>query len=408
MFTRFISFRYLLSNNGFASVVTWFSFIGIALGVATLVIVTSVMNGFKEDLLSRIIGMKGHIVVSASGQNSISEYQKVVKKLLENKDVIYAIPTIEKQVVLMSKNHARGVIVHSFSKGDLPSKKLISENIKVGNLDSFFGENIFMGSRMAEILHINVGDTISIMLPGGIMTPFGSLPKQASFIISGIFEAGMIDYDKNIIIMPLDTAQKFFGMQKSIGQIDVIIRNINETENIVQWMHKNLGQKYWVLDWKHSDSSIFHAVTVEKNVMILILSIIVLVAAFNIISGLSMLTNNKTKDIAILRTMGATKSSILKIFFTIGSCIGAIGTFTGVSLGLLVSLNIDRIKMFLERFLDSPLFSEEIYFLSQIPSKTDFTEVLAIVLFSLGLSFMATIYPARKAAGLDPAQALRV
>jgi lipoprotein-releasing system permease protein len=365
------------------------------------------MNGFKEDLLSRIIGMKGHIVVSASGQRSLPEYQKIVEKLRRSKEIISSIPTIEKQVVLMSKNHARGVIIHSFSKSDLPMKRLISENMREGNTTSFSGNNIFMGSRMAEILGVVVGDTITIMMPGGIMTPF-SLPKQESFKISGIFEVGMIDYDKNIIVMPLDTAQKFFGMPKSVGQIDVMVRNIEETENVVQWMHKVLGSGYWILDWKHSDSSIFHAVTVEKNVMILILSIIVLVAAFNIISGLTMLTNNKTKDIAILRTMGATRSSILKIFFTIGAGIGTIGTLTGVTIGLLVSLNIDRIKVFLERFLEGPLFSEEIYFLSQIPSKTDFMEVLAIILFSLCLSFVATIYPARKAARLDPAQAMRM
>jgi lipoprotein-releasing system permease protein len=218
----------------------------------------------------------------------------------------------------------------------------------------------------------------------------------------------MIDYDKNVLVVPLETTQDLFNMEKSVSQIDIFAHEIYETEKIVDELRNILPQKYNILDWKHSDSSIFHAVRVEKNVMALILSIIILVAVFNIISGLTMLTNSKTKDIAILRTMGASKSSILKIFFVIGSGIGAIGTFLGVSIGLLVSLNIDKIKGFLERFSDNPLFNEEIYFLSQIPSKTDWNEVCIIVCFSLLLCFTATIYPAQKASKLDPAEALRV
>jgi lipoprotein-releasing system permease protein len=261
---------------------------------------------------------------------------------------------------------------------------------------------------MAEILSVQVGDSFSLMVPGGIMTPFGSLPKQESFSVAGIFEVGMIEYDKNIVIMPLEASQNFFGMASdSITQIDVFLDDINKTGRVSEKITQFCQDSYRVLDWKHSDASIFHAVNVEKNVMILILGIIILVAAFNIISGLTMLTNSKMRDIAILRTMGATKQSILKIFFIIGASIGVVGTFGGVSLGLLVSLNIEKIKTFLERFLDSKLFNEEIYFLSQIPSKTDINEVFFIVIFSLILCFLVTIYPAKKAASLDPAEALR-
>lgn len=407
MFKRFVAFRYLRANKGFASVVTWFSFIGIALGVATLIIVTSVMNGFKEELLSRIIGMKGHIVISSSQSSKMTDYEDICSKASKLLNISYVIPTIEKQAVLMHKGDARGVLIHSIPLKNLPEKRLIYDNILAGNTEQFDKQNVLIGVRLAEILGLGLGDSFSLMVPGGIVTPFGTLPKQDSFTVCGIFKAGMIEYDKNIIIMPLSSAQSFFGMDKSISHIDIFLKNIESTDQICQKIFKTMGSKYRVLDWKHSDSSIFHAVKVEKNVMTLILSIIILVAVFNIISGLTMLTNNKTKDIAILRTMGASKRSILGIFLMIGSTIGTLGTMLGVSLGLVVSTNIDRIKTFLETLSKSELFSEEIYFLSQIPSKINYTEVLLIVSFSLVLCFLATVYPAKKAAKLDPAEALR-
>lgn len=412
MFERFVGFRYLRSNKGFARVVTWFSLIGIMLGVATLVIVTSVMNGFREDLLSSIVGMKGHIVVTSSSPYNAEKYLEVSDMIKANSLVSSSIPTIEKQAVLLCNGDMNGVMIQSFSKDDLKNKPVIFNNVIAGSRDNFSGNNVLIGKRMAEIRHLNVGDTLSLMIPAGTVTPFGSIPRQESFNVAGIFEVGMIEYDKNILILPLDTAQRFFNMKNKVSQIDVCLQNINDThkvsKNIVEKLKDANIDGYGVMDWRHSDASIFHAVEVEKNVMTLILSIIILVAVFNIISGLTMLTNSKTRDIAILRTMGAKKSSILKIFFMIGSFIGVFGTLTGVSLGLFISLNIDKIKVFLEKFSNGPLFNEEIYFLSQIPSKTDFVEVAYIVGCSLILCFIATIYPARKAAQLDPAEAFRI
>ena len=411
MIERFIALRYLKSgkNSGFAYVVTWFSFIGIALGVATLIIVTSVMNGFRIELLDKIVGMKGHIIVTQADHNGISNYEGLSKQINQIDDKITkVIPQIEQQCIVISEGNARGILVQGLSQESLKNKNLISNNIKSGKVSDFKSKSVFIGKRLAEIFGVKIGDSVKLMIPDGLETPFGKLPKEESFEVSGIFEVGMNEYDKNIILMPLETAQDFFNQTDKVSQVEIFISNVDDSQKVSQKLADAIGSNYMILDWQHSDASIFHAVVVEKNVMTLILSIIILVAVFNIISGLTMLTSSKTRDIAILRTMGMTQKSILKIFFTIGSSIGLLGTTTGISLGLLVSLNIDRIKQFLEKFSGSELFSEEIYFLTQIPSKTDWCEVLYISIFAILLCFLATLYPAKKASKLDPVEALRM
>ena len=411
MIERFIALRYLRSgkSSGFAYVVTWFSFIGIALGVATLIIVTSVMNGFRAELLDKIVGMKGHIIVSRADHEGILDYDKLAEQIAQSDNKIKkVIPQIEQQCVLASRGNARGIMVQGFSQDSLKIKNLVSNNIKSGKISNFQKQTIFIGKRLANLMNLKLGDSVKLMIPDGLETPFGNLPKEESFEISGIFEVGMNEYDKNIILMPLATAQDFFNQVNKVSQIEIFIDDVDNSQKIAQKLADTIGSGFMILDWQHSDASILHAVVVEKNVMTLILSIIILVAVFNIISGLTMLTSSKTRDIAILRTMGMTQKSILKIFFTIGSSIGFLGTTIGISLGLLVSTNIDRIKQFLERFSNSELFSEEIYFLTQIPSKVDWLEVLYITLFSIILCFIATLYPAKKASKLDPVEALRI
>lgn len=411
MIERFIALRYLRSgkSSGFAYVVTWFSFIGIALGVATLIIVTSVMNGFRAELLDKIVGMKGHIVVSRVDHSGISSYNELSEEVVQSDTKIKSvIPLIEQQSVIISKGNARGIMVQGISQKDLNSKGLIANNIKSGKISGFSGHTVFIGNRLAEILGIRTGESIKLMIPDGLVTPFGYLPKEETFEVSGVFEVGMNEYDKNIILMPLETAQTFFDKGNCVSQIEIFIDDVDSSQKVAKKLANKIGQDFMILDWQHSDASIFHAVVVEKNVMTLILSIIILVAVFNIISGLTMLTSSKVKDIAILRTMGITQKSVLKIFFIIGSSIGVLGTGLGVFLGLLVSLNIDRIKQFLEKLSGTDLFNEEIYFLTQIPSQTDWMEVLYIVIFSISLCFIATIYPAKKASKLDPVEALRV
>jgi lipoprotein-releasing system permease protein len=308
----------------------------------------------------------------------------------------------------MANGIVKGIMVYGISTESLQKKTLIKRNIKAGSEGAFKEGTVFIGKRMADNLRVSLGDTITFLIPDAIITPFGKLPKEETLKIAGIFEVGMNEYDKNIAFIPIAAAQKLFNHKGSVSNIEIYVNDIENVRVITKKLSSALGRLYDVLDWQHSDASIFHAVVVEKNVMTLILSIIILVAAFNIISGLTMLTNSKMRDIAILRTIGVTRRKISEIFFLIGTIVGTCGTIFGVALGLAVSLNIDRIKQFLEKFSNSDLFSEEIYFLSQIPSKTDFLETCCVVLFSFTLCLLATYYPARKASRLEPIEILRI
>ncbi len=406
MITSFIGLRYL-KGSGFTKVVTWFSFLGIALGVATLIIVTSVMNGFRSELLDKIVGMNGHIEVSTYGDTGIANYNGIRRILQKNRNLSAIIATVDKQTILLAQDNARGIVVNGISIEDLKQKKIIASNIKSGNISNFYENVVFIGTRLAETMALKLGDTVRCLIPDGLITAFGTVPKEEEFKVAGIFEAGMNDYDKNVILMPLSTAQDFFNINGKISKFELFVREDVSVNRVTSELLKTLPRNLRILDWQHADAGIFHAVVVEKNVMSLILSIIILVAAFNIISGLTMLTSNKTRDIAILRTVGMTKHSILKIFLYIGSTIGVFGTGLGLALGLAVSLNIEKIKNFLEKLTGNELFSEEVYFLSQLPVKINPVEILFIAIFSLLMCFLATIYPAKKASALNPVDALR-
>lgn len=410
LFERLVALRYLRSSKqeGFISVITGFSFLGIALGVATLIIVMSVMNGFRQELLSRIIGMRGHLMIHDE-HYALVNYEDIVCKVQNLPGIESVYPLIEKQAVVTYHNQARGAGIQGISKKDLKKRSLIAHNIKAGSLEDFEADDtIIIGKRMADIMYLQIGDRVTLVSPEGNTTAFGTVPRQKSFKIIAIFEIGMREYDKSVIFIPLQTAQTFFKLPHMVTNLEVFIDQPDLASKMAQNVQKLLGDKARVLDWQHGDSSYFQAVQIERNVMFIILTLLILIAAFNIITSLIMLVKDKTRDIAILRTMGASSLSIMKIFFINGASIGVVGTFLGVILGLSITSHIEKIRQIVQSLCGTELFQPEVYFLTQLPSKVDPHEVISVVLMALGLSFLATLYPSWRAAKLDPVEALRL
>ncbi|MBX9977206.1 MAG: lipoprotein-releasing ABC transporter permease subunit [Alphaproteobacteria bacterium] len=408
VFERFIAFRYLRSSRqeGFVSVIAGFSLLGIAIGVATLIIVLSVMNGFRAELLGRIVGINGHIWILPTTA-SFEDHDKIAEIAKSIPGVLTAQPTIERQAVLMHKGQARGLQIHGMTVPDIKNRSVVANAIKVGSLDHLVEGKVLIGKRLADTLQINLHDRITLLNPDGNQTAFGTVPKQKSFEVAAIFEVGMNDYDKNIIFMHLDSAQHFFKMNSTVSNIELFVEDVEHAQQYAGLIQSKIGDHYKVLNWQHSSSPFFQAVEIERDVMFLILTLIILIAAFNIISSLIMLVKDKNKDIAILRTMGATRGSILKTFFITGASIGVIGTVVGVILGVSFALHIEEIRQFLQNVFGLDLFNAEIYHLTKFPAKMDIREVFTVVGMSLGLSFAATLYPAWKAARLNPVEALR-
>ena len=407
-FERFVAFRYLFSarREGFVSVIAWFSFLGIALGVATLIVVMAVMNGFRQELFGKLVAMRGHVTVQSSTAAAMPENKEQLALIKSVPGVRLAYPMLEKQAIAMAKNNASGVMVQGLPVEAITKRdriKLMPETA----IEQFNGDHVFIGRLVAKSLNLDVGDKITLLIQQGVSTAFGTMPKNKTFIVAGIFDVGMAHFDKNFIFMPLATAQSFFKSQGQISQIDVFSEHDNLASNLAYVLQQALGKTVQALDWRHADISIMHAVKMERNVMFLILTLIILIASFNIVSGLIMMVKDKTRDIAILRTMGATKNTILRIFFITGASIGGVGTLLGVALGLSFALNIEGIRQFLQSLTGAELFSEEIYFLSTLPAKVEFDEVLRIVAMGIGLSFLATLYPSWRASSLDPVEGLR-
>lgn len=406
-FERFIAFRYLFSarREGFVSVIAWFSFLGIALGVATLIVVMAVMNGFRQQLFGSLVGMRGHVTVQAQ-KNTFPENKDKLTLIQSVPGVRLAYPMLEKQAIALAKNQASGVIVQGLPAYAITGRDRIKLTPK-NAIEEFAGDHIFLGRKLADILNTTVGDKVTLLSQQSTSTAFGNIPRQKTFIVAGIFSVGMFQFDKNYLFMPIDTAQTFFKAPAQISQIDVFSTHDDLAANLAHTLQKALGNDLRAVDWRHSDLSIMHAVKMERNVMFLILTLIILIASFNIVSGLIMMVKDKTRDIAILRTMGATKNTILKIFFLTGASIGGIGTLLGVGLGLSFALNIERIRQFLQSLTGVELFSEEIYFLTTLPAKVDCDDVILIIAMGIGLSFLATLYPSWRASSLDPVEGLR-
>ncbi len=409
-FERLVAKRYLRAKRkeGFISVITGFAFTGIALGVATLIIVMSVMNGFRHELLGRILGINGHIGIMSPLGYPFNNYREAVKDLAEIEHVQIVIPMIENQLLVSAGKSAEGAMVRGVAADDLLKKPILKDAFKKINMRDFRGDNIVMGIRLATKMGVVPGDTVTLISPNGKVTAFGTVPRMKSYQVIGTFEVGMYEYDSNFVFMPLETAQTYFGLKGAVTHIDVTLDDENLLAPVRRSIERSVsGDGAYVYDWKQTNAAFFNAIDVERNVMFIILTLIILVAAFNIITGLIMLVKDKGRDVAVLRTMGATKGMIMRIFFMDGAFIGVVGTALGLILGLLFCHNIEAIRQGLQTLMGRDLFSAEIYFLSKLPAKVDNLEVLTVVVISLLLSFLATLYPAYRAAKMDPVEALR-
>jgi len=409
-FERMVAWRYLRSRRkeAFISVIAGFSFIGIMLGVATLIIVMAVMNGFRTELISRILGINGHMIVQPI-DGPLNNYPELATKFSGVKGVTMAIPMVEGQVLAQGVgDSSTGALVRGIRADDLSKMKSVSGHIQSGDLVGFAsGSGVAIGSRMAEQLGITVGGTITLTSPNGDVTPLGMNPRVKAYTVSAIYEIGMSEYDSTIIFMPLEEAQLFFNAEGLVQSIEIFVEHPDVVEELRQPIEDAAGRQIFITDWRDRNKTFFSTLEVQSNVMFMILSLIVLVAALNIISGLIMLVKDKGSDIAILRTMGATSGSVMRIFFMTGAAIGVAGTVAGVALGVVVCLNIESIRQFFSWISGTTIFSPELYFLNQLPADMNADETALVVVMALTLSFLATIFPAWRASRLDPVQALR-
>jgi lipoprotein-releasing system permease protein len=408
-FERLIAWRYRRARKaeGFVSVIAGFSFLGIMLGVATLIIVMSVMNGFRAELLGRILGLNGHVNVYALNSNIVPDYKVLKLKVESTQGVRMAVPMIEGQGLLSTGSSANGVLIRGITQNDFMRKPTLSESVVLGNISNFNGTNIAIGVEMAKKYNLHVGDRVTLIAPKGKVSPFGTIPRSRSYDIALIFDVGMFEYNSGFVFMPLEAAQRFFSMPDAVRSLEVFIENLNDLDRTKRAIEMTVADSAGVYDWRDMNQSFFNALQVERNVMFLILTLIIIVAAFNIISSMIMLVKDKGSDIAIMRTMGATRRSMMKIFILTGASIGFVGTFFGAVLGILFANNIESIRQWLQGLTGTELFSAEIYFLSKLPAEIDWTEVCAVILMAFFLSILATLYPAWRASKLDPVEALR-
>lgn len=411
-FARFewmLASRYLRTRRreGFVSVIAGFSFLGIMLGVATLIIVLSVMNGFRKELLDKIVGVNGHIFLTPI-ERPLDDYRDVSAKLMAIPGVKLAIPMVEGQALASSQYGNSGVLVRGMREADIKRISFIAGNIKQGTLEGFDATGgIAIGERLAQTLSIRAGDTLTVISPRGAATPFGTMPRIKAYPVVAVFEIGMSEFDGTFAFMPLAEAQAYFNRDDDVNVIEVFIENADRTQQVRDAIEANAPRPLVLTDWRQRNRTFFSALEVERNVMFLILMLIVLVAALNIVSGLIMLVKDKSSDIAILRTMGATSGSVLRIFLITGASIGVVGTLAGFGLGLFICANIQAIQQFASRISGTQLWDPTVRFLTEIPAETNPTEVAAVVGMALVLSLLATLYPAWRAAKLDPVEALR-
>lgn len=412
---RTLARRYMLSRRkgGFVSLVAWFSMLGIMLGVATLILVTSLMNGIRQEMLANFIGVDGHIeIYSTSG--TILDYETLTTEITQHTPPdTHIIPRIKGQVMVSgASGAARGAQVVGLRADDMAHKPLLQEAMDAATRQQFStGEGIVAGSRLTEALRIRGNSKMTLISPEGRATPFGSVPRIKAYPLVGTFTLGMHALDNGLVLMPYEKALTYFLMTRKgdhpATSLEVTLTDMEQAQEVASTLQRHLGAQYRVYPWQQAHKSVFTALEVQRNVMVIILTLIVIVAAFNIISSLVMLVKDKQSDIAILRTMGMSKRAIIGLFMLTGMSIGFIGTALGTVLGILAARHIEDLKAFIEQLTGQEIMIDQLYFLSGLPTKTDPMEVLFVVLASLGIAFLATIYPAYKAASTDPAEALR-
>ena len=410
-FERAVAGRYLRARRGerFVSVIAIFSLVGIALGVATLIIVMSVMSGFKDDLLSRILGLNGHLGVYSATSAGIGQYDELAARIRQIPGVTSSVPVVEGQVLLTGRSQNSGGIVRGIAPADLRSLPSIAGNIRSGSLDDFQGDDaIAIGLTLADCFGLDVGSKITLVSPDGAFTAFGTVPRVRAYRVVAIFQAGMNEYDSTFTFLPLQAAQIYFQKPGTVTQIEVMVRDPQHVSVVSRAIRDALrDQPVRVIDWTQSNDSFFAAVQVEQNVMFLILTLIIIVAAFNVVSSLIMMVKDKTRDIAVLRTLGAGRGAIMRIFLMCGASVGVTGTMLGTVLGVVFCLNIERLRLALQNLTGTTLFDPTVYYLEHLPAKLDAMTVTQVVLMALALSLLATLYPSWRAAKTDPVEALR-
>ena len=400
-----ITFRYLKTRkkDGFLNVISIFSFIGISLGVAVLIIVMSVMNGFRTELINKIIGFNAHIVVDPF-TNQIDKKKINDDKLkFISKDLIFS---NDGEAILMNKDFTKGIVLRGYETEDFPKLQIIKKENFVGKKTDLTKNNISIGKELSFALNLKIGDKVSIMSSAGIETIIGNLPKQQTFIINSLFESGLAEFDQSVAFVNLNTLEDFFDLNSSSRKLEIYLKNPSDIENnktIVQ----SIFEDEFVYSWSDMNRSLFSALKVERNVMFIILSLIIIVAAFNIISGLTILVKNKTREVAILKSIGVLNKSITKIFFLVGVIIGTSATLFGIFLGVLFSIYIEKVRVFLSTIFNISLFPEEIYFLSKMPSEINFYSIFIISICSIVITIIVSIFPAIKASKLDPVKSLK-